>query len=122
MSRTRVLLCWFLTVGTIAQLAQVSVLIVIGPAVAASTVFIAQIRFKLTFFFSLSAASLVADAEVMYVVSEVIGEVPGLMEQQFCVWVSHTSLLSSILTHCSVAEEKHVEATKLLHSMMVNSH
>jgi len=55
----------------------------------------------------------------MYVVSEVISEVPGLMEQQFCVWVNHTSLLSSILTHCSIPEDKHPEAAAVLQAMMV---
>ena len=60
-----------------------------------------------------------ADAEVMYVVSEIIAELPGLQEAQFSLWVNHTSLLSSILTHCSVPEEKHPEVVTLLHKMVV---
>ena len=63
--------------------------------------------------------SLLADAEVMYVVSEVIAVLPGLQEAQFSLWVNHTSLLSSILTHCSVPEDKHPEAITLLHKMVV---
>lgn len=56
---------------------------------------------------------------MMYVVSEMISELPGLQELQFSLWVNHTSLLSSILTHCSVPEEKHPEAITLLHKMVV---
>ena len=67
------------------------------------------------------AYSLVPDAEVMYVVSEIINEVPGLQESQFNVLISHTSLLSSILTHCSIPEDKHCDAKTVLHKMTVTS-
>ena len=64
--------------------------------------------------------SLIADAEVMYVVSEIIADLPGLQEHQFSVLINHTSLLSSILTHCSIPEEKHSEALPLLYKMVVS--
>lgn len=65
--------------------------------------------------------SLIADAEVMYVVSEIIAELPGLQDHQFSVWINHTALLSSILTHCSIPEEKHAEALTLLYKMVVSN-
>lgn len=61
---------------------------------------------------------LVPDAEVMSVVSEIIAEVPGLQDEQYCVWISHTSLLSSILTHCSIPKEKYHEVGSLLHKLV----
>lgn len=57
----------------------------------------------------------------MYVVSEIINEVPGLQDFQFSIWLNHTSLLSSILTYCSIPEEKHSEVKGLLHKMVVSS-
>jgi histidyl-tRNA synthetase len=64
--------------------------------------------------------SLVADAEVMYVVSEIIAELPGLQEHQFSIQINHTSLLSAILMHCSVSKEKHGAVLTLLHKMVVS--
>lgn len=57
----------------------------------------------------------------MYVVSEIIAELPGMQEHQFSVWLNHTSLLSAILTHCSIPEEKHSEALALLSKMVVRA-
>ena len=64
--------------------------------------------------------SLIPEAEVMCVVSEIINEVPGLQESQFTVWVNHTSLLSSILTHCSIPLERHLEVGSLMHKIDVS--
>lgn len=64
--------------------------------------------------------SLIADAEVMYVVSEIISELPGLQDNQFAVWMNHTSLLSSILTYCSIPVERHTESIALLYKMVVS--
>lgn len=63
--------------------------------------------------------SLIPDAEVMHVVSEIISELPGLQDRHFRVWVNHTSLLSSVLTYCSIPEEKHSMVEKLLYKLMV---
>ena len=63
---------------------------------------------------------MIADAEVMYIVSEVIAELPGLKDHQYCLWINHTTLLASVLTHCSIPEEKHSEATALLYKMVVS--
>ena len=67
-----------------------------------------------------SPGNLIPDAEVMYVVSEIINEIPGLQDLQLGIHISHTSLLSSILSHCSIPEERHVELQTLLHKVLVS--
>ncbi len=64
--------------------------------------------------------SLVPDAEVMCVVSEVISELPGLQEVQYNLVIGHTSLLASILSHCSIPVERHHELWPLLHKVTVS--
>jgi len=78
-------------------------------------------RSTATHIFKFSLCSPIADAEVMYVVSEIISELPGLQDGQFVVRVSHTSLLSSILTFCSIPEEKHAEALTLIYKITVGT-
>jgi translation initiation factor 2-alpha kinase 4 len=78
---------------------------------------------------------LVPDAEVIYLVSEVINEFPPLqvevptgryitiknfnlcLIQQtsgYSVLINHTSMLSAILHHCSVPEDQHIEVCSIL--------
>ncbi len=64
--------------------------------------------------------SLVPDAEVMCVVSEVISELPGLQEVQYNLVIGHTSLLASILSHCSIPMERHHELWPVLHKVTVS--
>ncbi|XP_064390621.1 eIF-2-alpha kinase GCN2-like isoform X2 [Halichondria panicea] len=68
-----------------------------------------------------SQDSLVPDAEVMCVVSEVISELPGLQEVQYNLVIGHTSLLASILSHCSIPVERHHELWPLLHKVTSGS-
>ena len=78
------------------------------------------ISYELTAMHAMCVYSLIPDAEVMYVVTEIISEIPGLQNFQFSVWINHTSLLTSILKHCSIPEEKHDDVKVLLHKMMVS--
>ena len=66
-----------------------------------------------------SLSSLVPDAEIMYLVSELISELPGLQEGQYRVLISHTSLLSSLLSYCSVPRHRHKELNNLLQKITV---
>ena len=71
---------------------------------------------------SLPLQSLVPDAEVMYVVSELVSELPSLQESVCSVCVSHTSLLTALLTHCSIPTETHPTVMSILsRSMLVGS-
>jgi translation initiation factor 2-alpha kinase 4 len=57
---------------------------------------------------------LVPDAEVIYLVSEVINEFPPLQTSGYSVLINHTSMLSAILHHCSVPEDQHIEVCSIL--------
>lgn len=77
------------------------------------------------------------DAEIIYIVSEVISELHGLLqvhqyvftaylftwivfqEQQFVIWLNHTSLLTAILSFCSIQPEEHAVVQKVLHRLIV---
>ena len=63
--------------------------------------------------------SLVPDAEVMYLVSELISELPGLQEGQYRVLINHTSLLSSVLSYSSIPCHRHKELNNLLQRITV---
>ena len=62
---------------------------------------------------------LVPDAEVMYVVSEVLAELPRPHHWQFTVLVGHVRLTEAILQHCSIPRERHGDAVALLHKIAV---
>lgn len=55
----------------------------------------------------------------MYLISELISEVPGLQEGQYRILINHTSLLSSVLSYCSVPRHRHEELNSLLHKITV---
>ena len=52
----------------------------------------------------LPSASLVADAEVLFVVDEIVREYPCLQNRQFYVIVNHTNLLKAILMQANIDE------------------
>jgi translation initiation factor 2-alpha kinase 4 len=58
---------------------------------------------------------LVPDAEVMYVVSEILSEVPRPQHWQFAVLVNHMKLLEAVLQHCSIPRERYSDTAALLH-------
>ena len=62
---------------------------------------------------------LVPDAEVMYVVSEILSEVPRPQHWQFAVLVNHMKLLEAILQHCSIPRERYSDTAALLHRTAV---
>ncbi|PIK44682.1 putative eukaryotic translation initiation factor 2-alpha kinase 4 [Apostichopus japonicus] len=60
-------------------------------------------------------ATLLPDAEVMYIVSEIIEEFPALEEKKvYFIRVNHTLLLTAILSHCGIPEEKREDVIKIL--------
>nr|CAD7463560.1 unnamed protein product [Timema tahoe] len=54
-----------------------------------------------------TAGSLVADAELLSVVWEIINEFPSLRDKACVIRLNHTSLLRAILLHSGIEEEKH---------------
>jgi histidyl-tRNA synthetase len=78
-----------------------------------------SLSLSLSFPPTLPTCSLVPDAEIMYLVSELISELPGLQEGQYRVLISHTSLLSSLLSYCSVPRHRHKELNTLLQKITV---
>ena len=59
------------------------------------------------------------DAEVMYVVSEILGELPRPQHWQFAVLVSHVKLVEAILQYCSIPSDRYSDTTALLHKTAV---
>lgn len=53
------------------------------------------------------------DAEVLYLVQEIINELPSLKNKHFFIRLNHTSLIKAILLHCGV-KEKHGEVYAIL--------
>ncbi len=62
---------------------------------------------------------MVPDAEVLFVVSEIISELPGLQEVQYNLILGHTSLLGAVLSHFSIPVEHHHELLPVLHKINV---
>nr|CAD7397393.1 unnamed protein product [Timema cristinae] len=54
-----------------------------------------------------TAGNLVADAELLSVVWEIINEFPSLRDKACVIRLNHTSLLRAILLHSGIEEEKH---------------
>ncbi|XP_066249145.1 eIF-2-alpha kinase GCN2 isoform X1 [Euwallacea similis] len=57
--------------------------------------------------------SLMADAEILYIVYEIINELPGVRNKHFLIRLNHTALFEAILLHCGV-RERHDELLTLL--------
>jgi len=58
--------------------------------------------------------SLVADAEVIAVVSEIVHEVPNLGARNCRLRLNHTALVKAMLLHCGVAESLHADIYAIL--------
>ncbi|KAJ8925528.1 hypothetical protein NQ315_009367 [Exocentrus adspersus] len=57
--------------------------------------------------------NLLSDAEVLYIVYEIINELPGVKNKRFRIKLNHTLLLQAILLHCGV-KDKHQEVLDLI--------
>ena len=64
---------------------------------------------------------LVPDAEVMYVVSEILSEVPHPQHWQCAVLINHVKLTEAILQHCSIPAERYTDTAALLHKTAVRA-
>ena len=56
---------------------------------------------------------------MIYVVSEVLAQFPGLLDQNYKVLLTHTNLLSAILKHCSIASDMREDIFSILHGLIV---
>lgn len=54
-----------------------------------------------------------SDAEILYIVYEILHELPALKNKHLLIKLNHTSLLKGILLHCGI-KEKHQEIYKLI--------
>uniref|UniRef100_A0A7N9B0T2 non-specific serine/threonine protein kinase n=1 Tax=Mastacembelus armatus TaxID=205130 RepID=A0A7N9B0T2_9TELE len=58
--------------------------------------------------------SLLPDAEAIFTISEIVQEFPALQERNYNIYLNHTSLLTAILLHCGVPEDKLSQASNIL--------
>lgn len=65
--------------------------------------------------------SLVPDAEVLYVVSEVLAELPHPQHWQYTVLINHVKLTEAILQHCSIPKDRYNDVAALLHKTAVRA-
>ncbi|XP_076173712.1 eukaryotic translation initiation factor 2 alpha kinase Gcn2 isoform X2 [Ptiloglossa arizonensis] len=54
-----------------------------------------------------TANNLLMEAELIYIVWEVINELPQLQERNFTIRLNHTSLLKAVLMYCGIDQEKY---------------
>ncbi|XP_014673320.1 PREDICTED: eukaryotic translation initiation factor 2-alpha kinase 4-like [Priapulus caudatus] len=66
-----------------------------------------------------SAASLVADAEVLSVVCEIVDQFPVLQTRSYHIKLNHALLLKAILMHCDIPEELHNDVFTILNESKV---
>ncbi|KAJ8980157.1 hypothetical protein NQ317_014652, partial [Molorchus minor] len=60
-----------------------------------------------------SKGSLMSDAEILYIVYEIINEIPGVKNKHFLIKLNHTSLLKAILLHCGI-KDRHQEVYNMI--------
>jgi len=63
---------------------------------------------------TVSTQSVIADAEVISVMSEIVHEVPSLGAHNCRLRVNHTALVKAVLLHCGVAESLHADVYAIL--------
>lgn len=64
--------------------------------------------------------SLLADAELLSIVSEIVNEFPDLKNKNCIIRLNHTMLLRAILLHCGIPNEKHNDIYSILSEARVN--
>ncbi|CAL7948676.1 unnamed protein product [Xylocopa violacea] len=58
--------------------------------------------------------NLLMEAELIYIVWEIINELPPLQERNFTIRLNHTSLLQAILMYCGIDQEKYEDIYSIL--------
>ena len=60
------------------------------------------------------------EAELLYVVWEVMNEFQSLRDKPYTIRLNHTSLLKAILMHCGIEEEKYHDVLTILNEAKVS--
>ncbi|KAK5647909.1 hypothetical protein RI129_002801 [Pyrocoelia pectoralis] len=60
-----------------------------------------------------SPGNFISDAEVLFIVNEIINTLPGVKNKNFCIRLNHTSLIKAILLHCGI-KERHNDVFNIL--------
>ncbi|XP_033124847.1 eIF-2-alpha kinase GCN2-like [Anneissia japonica] len=63
---------------------------------------------------SSTQGTLIPDAEVLHVVTEIINEYPSLQARNYFIHMNHTLLLTAVLNHCGIPENKHSAVYSIL--------
>lgn len=58
--------------------------------------------------------NLLMEGELIYIVWEIINELPPLQERNFTIRLNHTSLLQAVLMYCGVDKEKYQDIYSIL--------
>ncbi|XP_026672144.1 uncharacterized protein LOC108628228 [Ceratina calcarata] len=58
--------------------------------------------------------NLLMEAELIYIVWEIINELPPLQERNFTIRLNHTSLLQAVLMYCGIDQEKYQDMYSIL--------
>ncbi|XP_076633537.1 eukaryotic translation initiation factor 2 alpha kinase Gcn2 isoform X1 [Colletes latitarsis] len=61
-----------------------------------------------------TANNFLMEAELIYIVWEVINELPQLRERNFTIRLNHTSLLKAVLMYCGIDQEKYQDIYSIL--------
>lgn len=70
-------------------------------------------------FFTLIIGNFMADAELLYILNEIVDNILVLRNKNFFLQLNHTSLLKSILLHCGI-KEKYEDVYNILSKAKVN--
>lgn len=71
--------------------------------------------------FSFFTGNLMPDAEILYIVNEIIKDLVGLKNKHFLVRLNHTLLIKAILLHCGI-KENHKDVFAVLSDARVNNY
>jgi len=67
-----------------------------------------------------SCSSLIPDAEVIAIVSEIISEMEAHDCRNYKIRINHTALVKAVLLHCGIAEALHSEVYAILGNSKVS--
>uniref|UniRef100_A0A1B6C0L6 non-specific serine/threonine protein kinase n=1 Tax=Clastoptera arizonana TaxID=38151 RepID=A0A1B6C0L6_9HEMI len=63
---------------------------------------------------STNTGNLIAEAELLSVMWEILNEFPSLLKKNCIIRLNHTTLLKAILIHCGIEQSRHVEICNVL--------
>lgn len=69
-----------------------------------------------------NSGNLIAEAELLSIVYELIQEFPTLRNKNFSIRLNHTSLLRAVLLHSGIEKEKHNDIYSILADARVNTY